>query len=195
MSVGEVLHQVERDRVFHDESGGGVTLSGGEPLQQPDFAEALLRGCRVRGIHTAVDTCGYVPTTVFGSVAEFVDLFLFDVKLMDSARHQEYTGVTNELILKNLEWLVANKSNVILRVPVIPSCTDDEANISAIVRLAKSHGLTRISLLPYHQIARDKYRRLGLTYKMGTKQTPSNARMQAIARSFEREGLDAHIGG
>ena len=195
MSVAEVLRQVDRDRVFHDESGGGVTLSGGEPLQQPDFAEALLRQCRTRGIHTAVDTCGYIPTSVLERVAEFVDLFLFDVKLMDSTRHKEYTGVTNESILKNLDRLVARKSNVILRVPVIPACTDDADNLAAIARLANAHGLKRVSLLPYHQIARDKYRRLGLTYRMGTKEPPSTARMEAIARSFEREGLEAHIGG
>lgn len=195
MSAGEVLGQIERDRVFYEESGGGVTLSGGEPLQQGTFGEILLRLCRARGIHTTVDTCGYTAPGVLERIAAFVDLFLFDIKLIDPQQHREYTGVANDLILSNLNWLVTHNRNVILRVPVIPACTDSDENLSAIVRLARSLGLRRIHLLPYHRIAMDKYQRLGLEYKMGTTVPPSPARMNAIAAGFAREGLEVRIGG
>ncbi len=195
MSAGEVLAEVERDRVFYEESGGGVTLSGGEPLQQAEFAEKLLRLCRERGIHTAVDTCGHALPAIFERIAGLVDLFLFDLKLIDAQRHREYTGGGNDLILKNLRWLAGRGSNVVARVAIIPTCTDSDENLSDIARLAGSLGLRRVSLLPYHRIAMDKYQRLGLDYRMGTVEPPSPARMNAIAAEFTRQGLEVRIGG
>lgn len=195
MSTDEVLAAVERDRVFYEESGGGVTLSGGEPLQQPQFAERLLRACRERGIHTAVDTCGYAPAASFQRVAEHVDLFLFDLKVIDPERHREFTGVTNDLILNNLRWLAEKGKNVILRVPVIPGYTDSGANMGAISALARTWRLPRIDLLPYHRIAMDKYQRLRLEYRLGTIAPPTAARMKAIADDFTHQGFGVHIGG
>ncbi len=195
MSAAAAMERIERDRVFYEESGGGVTLSGGEPLQQAGFAEKLLRLCRASGIHTTVDTCGYAAPAVLERIAEFADLFLFDVKLIDPQRHREYTGVANDVILTNLSWLVTHKRNVVLRVPIIPACTDSDENLRAIACLARSLELRRIHLLPYHRIAMDKYQRLGLTYKMGTAVPPSPARMNAISAGFARAGLEVRIGG
>jgi pyruvate formate lyase activating enzyme len=194
-SVEEVLAQVERDRVFYEESGGGVTLSGGEPLHQSGFAAALLAACRERGIHTTLDTCGYAPAATFQRVAEFVDLFLFDLKVIDGARHREMTGAPNDSILVNLRWLAEHRLPVVVRVPVIPGCTDDADNLAAIRTVVRSLGLPRVDLLPYHRVAMDKYKRLGLEYRMGAAVPPSAERMQAIAADFARPGLDVRIGG
>jgi len=195
VSVGTLLSHVERDRVFYEESGGGVTLSGGEPLQQPRFAERFLRACRDRGIHTALDTCGYAPAESFRRVAEYVDLFLFDLKVIDRDRHRESTGVPNDLILANLRWLAEQKRPVIVRVPVIPGHTDGEENLAAISKLAQSLGLSRVDLLPYHKIAADKYRRLHLDYRMGGAETLPAQRMSEIAKSFSHDGFRVRIGG
>ena len=195
MSVEEVLTKVERDRVFYDESGGGLTLSGGEPLQQAAFAQRLLAECRARGIHTALDTCGYAPAATFRRVAEHVDLFLFDVKVVDRERHRELAGVPSDPILENLCWLAQQDKQVVVRVPIIPGCTDDDANLAAICALARSLGLARIDLLPYHRIARDKYKRLHRDYRMEAVAPPPAERMRAIAEDLAREGFGVRIGG
>lgn len=195
VTVDDLLGRIERDRVFYEESGGGVTLSGGEPLQQAQFAERLLQSCRERGIHTVVDTCGYAPAASFQRVAEHVDLFLFDLKVIDGDQHREVTGVPNELILNNLRWLAEQNRPVIVRVPVIPGYTDSDANLSAISKFVRSLGLQRIDLLPYHHIAADKYRRLRLKYRMDGVAVPAPERMSAIAESLSHEGFGVRIGG
>ena len=195
ISVGTLLSKVERDRVFYEESGGGVTLSGGEPLQQPHFAERFLRACRDRGIHTALDTCGYAPAESFQRVAQHVDLFLFDLKVIDRDRHRESTGLPNDVILANLRWLAEQKRPVIVRVPVIPRHTDSDENLVAISKLARSLHLGRIDLLPYHKIAADKYRRLHLDYRMGDADPLPAQRMNEIAKSLSRDGCHVRIGG
>ena len=194
-SVADVLAKVERDRVFYEESGGGVTLSGGEPLQQGDFAAALLSACRDRSIPTALDTCGYAAPDVFQRVAAQADLLLFDLKVIDAGRHRELTGAGNELILANLRWAATHGKAVIARVPVIPGCTDDAANLAEIAAVARSLDLTRVDLLPYHRIAMDKYRRLHRDYRLEAIAPPSPERMQAIADDFARQGLRVRIGG
>jgi pyruvate formate lyase activating enzyme len=195
VTVDGLVRRIERDRVFYEESGGGVTLSGGEPLQQPKFAEALLRACRSRGIPTVLDTCGYATASSFQRVAEHVDLFLFDLKVIDREQHRRSTGVPNDLILKNLRWLAEQQRPVIVRVPVIPGHTDSEANLKAILELVRALGLSRVDLLPYHRIAADKYRRLHLDYAMGAVAPPRSETMTAIAEDFAREGLSVRIGG
>lgn len=195
MRVDEVLAKIERDRVFYEESAGGVTLSGGEPLQQARFAEEVLGACRARGVHTVLDTCGYAARSAFERVAEHVDLFLFDLKIIDRDQHRAFTGVTNDVILDNLRWLAEQKSEVVVRVPIIPGCTDSESNLAAISALARSLGLTRVDLLPYHRIARDKYKRLHREYPLDEVVPPPTARMQAIATEFARQGLGVRIGG
>lgn len=195
IAVKDLVRKIERDRVFYEESGGGVTLSGGESLHQAGFAEKLLQSCRAHGIHTVLDTCGYAPPEVFRRVAEQVDLFLFDLKIIDREQHRKSTGAANDYILQNLRWLAGTKREVIVRVPVIPGYTDSESNLSSISQFVRALGLKRIDLLPYHRVAADKYRRLHLEYRLGEVALPTAERINAIAHGFAREGFGVHIGG
>jgi len=196
MGVAEVMAEVERDRAFYDQSGGGVTFSGGEPLAQPEFLGELLAACRARGLHTAVDTCGYAPWEVVDRIRPWVDLFLYDVKAVDEARHREFTGVSNALILANLRRLAGLGHEIVLRVPLVPGVNDDAASIDALGALAAS--LARrypVSLLPYHEIGIDKYRRLGREYLLKGVPEPTAERMAELAARLARFGLQVHIGG
>jgi pyruvate formate lyase activating enzyme len=163
MDVEAVVARVAADRNFYRNSGGGVTFSGGEPFVQGEFLMALLAACRQAGIHTAVETSGYVDAQVLLAAEPLVDLFLFDMKSVDPERHRLLTGATNEVILDTLAKLAARSpQKVILRVPLVPRVTDDAANLAAIARLAGEHRLTMINLVPYHPLGRDKYREVGL---------------------------------
>lgn len=150
MTVDEVLAEVLQDRTFYEESGGGVTFSGGEPLAQPDFLRELLRACRACGIHTAVDTCGHAPWEHLAAAAPFTDLFIYDLHVIDEKRHIEFTGVSNKLILSNLKALGRIHANIWVRVPVVPGFNDDAAELKAIARFAASvAGVKQVNLLPY----------------------------------------------
>lgn len=195
MSVSEVLAEVLKDEVFFDESGGGITVSGGEPLMQASFVEALLAAFQNRGIRTAMDTCGYASTDVMRRVLENVDLFLYDLKLMDSDRHRRFTGVGNDLILENLKMLAEHGSAVIVRIPVIPGVNDDGGNIEALSEFLRPLGLREIDLLAYHRIGSDKYRRLRVSYGMERVDPPTAGHMQAIATRLSRDGFSVRIGG
>ncbi len=195
MRVDEVLTEVEKDAVFFDESGGGVTLSGGEPLMQPEFAEALLAACRRHGIHTVVDTCGLVRTDVLLCIAKHVDLFLFDLKLLDPVRHERYAGVDNEAILQNLKALARAGHQVVIRFPVIPGINDGEDDVTQMIAFLSGLGLRRIDLLPYHKIGMDKYHRLKIKYRLEGVEPPSEAQIQALAQRFRCEGFTVRIGG
>jgi len=196
MTVEQVMATIERESISHGQSSGGVTFSGGEPLQQPDFLAALLQGCRSRGIHTALDTSGYASPDVIQGIAPLVDLFLFDVKVVGDRCHQELTGVSNEQILANLMWIVSQGSPVILRVPVIPGVNDDEENLRAIGELARSlHPHQRVELLPYRAIASEKHRRLRREYLLSAVQPPSRERLFQITAYLEEFGLVVRIAG
>jgi pyruvate formate lyase activating enzyme len=195
MTVAEVLAEVEKDRVFYEESGGGATFSGGEPLMQPDFLYSLLSRCRERGIGTAVDTSGYAPWSVLARTAEVADIFLYDVKHMDGESHRRLTGVSNDLILANLRRLVRIHSDIRLRVPVIPSVNDDLKNLRQIGELAAELQVTRVHLLPYHRIGTSKYTDLNEKYVLSDVESPSTERMQQLALELERPGLTVSIGG
>ncbi len=195
MSVEEVLADVEKDVIFFDESGGGVTLSGGEPLLQPDFAEALLCACRERGIHTAMDTCGLAASEALLRVARYVDLFLFDLKMLDPVRHQHYAGANNETILRNLEALATSNCRVVVRFPVIPGINDSNDDTVQMIAFLARLGLRRIDLLGYHKIGADKYRRLKMEYRLDTLKPPNDAHLQELALQFERQGFTVRIGG
>ena len=195
MRVDDVLAEIEKDRIFYDESGGGVTFSGGEPLMQPEFLEALLLACRARGLHTTVDTCGMASPEILLRIAPVVDLFLFDLKLLDGEQHARYVGVPNDLILTNLELLARGAHPVIVRFPVIPGINDDAAHGARMISFLAGLGLRRIDLLPYHKIAQDKYHRLQLEYRLEGVEPPSEARMQELAACFERAGFAVRIGG
>lgn len=165
MSVADVLAEIVRDTAFYDESGGGVTLSGGEPLMQPEFAAALLRECKAREIHTALDTCGFASWAAVNQVRPYVDLFLYDLKQLDDARHREVTGAPVGPILENLRRLAEHGHAIRIRLPVIPGVNDDDASIHAIAAFAASlPGVQGLDLLPYHATAADKYARMNRPY-------------------------------
>jgi pyruvate formate lyase activating enzyme len=194
MKVAEVMTEVLKDQLFFDESGGGVTISGGEPLQQPAFVEALLAACKARRIRTVLDTCGFADPDVVRRVSEHVDRFFYDLKLMDSEKHRQYTGVKNELILQNLKMLAEQGSAITVRVPVIPGVNDDSENFDAMAGYLSELGLREIDLLPYHELGGGKYRRLHLDCGMEGVAPPSSDEMNELAARLKRGGFQVRIG-
>ena len=196
VDVDDLLGELLRDRPFFDESGGGVTLSGGEPLLQAAFAAALLAALRGQGVHAALDTSGFAPRDALLTVAPLADLVLYDVKLVDDARHRAATGVPSEPILDNLRALAAIHPAIWLRVPVIPGINDDDANLAAIARLAAElPGIARVHLLPYHRAGVAKFARLAKDCTAGDIAPPGTERMDDVSRVFAAAGLDVRIGG
>ena len=195
MTVGEVIKEVEKDLVFYEESGGGVTFSGGEPLRQIKFLNDLLDCCRQRGIHTAVDTCGYLSWEVLEKAAPKVNLFLYDLKLMDSRKHQKYTGVTNEIILENLKRLSLGHHNIYIRLPFISGISDDTQNIKELGRFLSPLNIAQVNLLPYHEIAVDKYYRLNKPYRLSQTKPHSEKILVKISEALKVFGLKVKIGG
>jgi pyruvate formate lyase activating enzyme len=195
VTITEVMSEIERDVAFYDESGGGVTFSGGEPLSQPAFLRDLLHACKTRSLHTALDTCGFAAWDVLDRVRTYVDLFLYDLKLMDEARHREYTGVSNKRILQNLLRLSREGHRIILRVPIIPEINDDEENLGRLAAFAADlPSMERIDLLPYHRIGRDKYLRLAKAWSMPRIDPPSDTQMADIAQMVQEFDLKVRIG-
>jgi pyruvate formate lyase activating enzyme len=195
-TVAEVMAVIERDVPFYDQSGGGVTVSGGEPLMQPGFLLALLQACQARYIHTTLDTCGFAPWTALDRVRPYVDLFLYDVKLMDPHRHRQWTGRSNERILGNLEALSRHGHRIAMRLPILPGVNDDGENVAQTAAFAAGlPHLERVDLLPYHPMAADKYERLHRAYSLPGMQPPSAEAMAAIAGVFSRYGLRVQVGG
>jgi len=194
-SVAEVLAEVLRDVVFFDQSRGGVTVSGGEPAAQPVFTRGLLAACRGQGIHTTLDTCGFAAPEAFASVSALADLVLFDLKAMDSATHERFTGVPNATILENLSALARTGRPVVVRVPLIPGVNDSEEELSAMARFVRSCGLPRVDVLPYHRIGADKYSRLNGSTRPGEFTTPDSAAIDRAAGVFRSAGLNVGIGG
>lgn len=194
-TIEQVLSVIMRDTPFYDESGGGITLSGGEPLVQAGFVFALLRDCRKLGIHTAVDTCGYASWSVFERLIPYVNLWLYDLKVMDPERHRQYTGVSNELILNNLRNLAAVRQFIHLRIPIIPGVNDDQANLQGLARFASQLSrLEKVELLPYHRIHLDKYHRLRLPYLLQEIQLPTDEQMASAAYTMSKFDLPVQIG-
>ncbi len=194
-SVEEVLAEVERDRIFYQHSGGGMTLSGGEPLSQPEFALALLRGARARDIHSAVETAGWGESAEVRQVLRETDLVLFDVKHMDSARHLAATGVPNQRILLNAELASQLGVPMTIRTPVVPGFNDSIDDIMSIGRFAIRLGVRDMHLLPYHKYGVPKYASLRREYQLGDVLVPSREQMQALAQALESLGLSVRIGG
>ena len=194
-SLAEVTKEIEKDKAFYDESDGGVTFSGGEPLMQADFLESLLEECRKRGIHTAVDTCGYAPKKDFAKIMSKVDVFLFDIKVMDERVHKKFTGVSNKLILENFTQLADDGCNILVRFPVIPSINDDERNVNKTGEFLRKNGIENIHLLPYHRAGIAKYRSLGRRYKLNSVRSPSEEELRRIKRKLDTFGLKVKVGG
>lgn len=196
VGVDALVKEIEKDVLFYDESGGGVTFSGGEPLSQPKFMDALLAACNHREIHVALDTSGFAPAAVVYQMLPRLQLVLCDLKIMDAALHHQYTGVSNRIILENLTRIAGSGTPVRIRIPLIPGITDGDANLADIIRFAgRLKTLEGIDLLPFHRIGEDKYRRLGLADNMAGTAPPSPERVAAIKNRFERAGLVVTIGG
>lgn len=196
MTVREVLAEVKQDTLFYDQSGGGVTISGGEPLFQRRFLTALLKSCREEELHTALDTCGFASWEVVDAVRPYVDTFLYDLKLIDDEQHKMYTGVSNQLILGNLKALVMNDQQVIVRIPLIPGITDTEHNLRPIAEhLAAFPKKVEINLLPYHDSARGKYERLGHLYKLPEPSTTDSGSHTEMLGIFSPYNLPVSVGG
>jgi len=196
MSADQVMKRVSLDKAFYQNSGGGVTFSGGEPFAQPDFLEELLTRSRDLGIHTTVETCGLVDPRVLMRCEPFVDLFLFDLKTVDPGRHEQRTGAPNDIILENLRALAARRPDgVTVRVPLVPGCTDGEDNLRALGTLLTSLGLRRVELMPYHSLGADKYAALGRPYPLEGTRSPAPASIEACRSLLGTFGLASEVGG
>jgi len=196
MSVDEVVEEIKKDILFYDQSGGGVTFSGGEPLMQPAFLLGLLDACGELDIHRTVDTAGYADADLILKVADRTDLFLYDLKHMDSELHRRYTGVPNEQILSNLELLAAHGARIHIRIPVIPGINSDDENIERTGSFVSSlPGVHEISLLPYHSAAEGKYGRLDMDYCLRNVMPPSELAVETVAKRLERFGFQVKTGG
>ncbi len=192
----ELMKTIMGDRVFFEESDGGVTFSGGEPLMQPAFLEEILLQCRRHKIHTALDTTGYTNLTTFQSIAKNVDLFLYDLKLLDNKEHIKYTGVPVEPVLKNLKWLDENGFDTRLRFPVVPGITDAEHNLQSILEMMSTlRTIKKIDMLPYHNISHSKYDRFRKMNKMGDTQAMDEKELAPLKTQFEQTGFTVSIGG
>lgn len=183
VAVEEVMVEIRKDIPFYQNSNGGVTLSGGEPTLQPEFAIALLKQCKVEGLHTALDTCGQVQWKTFEQILPYVDLVLYDLKHIDPTEHKIYTGVSNKLILENLKKLGESGVSIEIRMPIIPGVNDAKEHIlRASQFLSQVKNICRVKLLPYHGLSQSKYKRLGQEYKLPDIEPPDKNHMDEIAR-------------
>jgi len=195
MTIDQVMKEIEKDKIFYDESKGGVTFSGGEPLTQPEFLYGLLQRCKGQGIHTAVDTSGLASWEVLSKIIKGTDLFLYDIKHLDDEAHKKYTGVSNQLILGNLKKLAYEGAHINIRMPIIPGINDDDENIVNTALFITSLNINLVNILPYHHTGADKYGRLGELYRLSDVQSPSDERMLQIQKRMKEFGLNVRIGG
>ncbi|MCU4154579.1 glycyl-radical enzyme activating protein [Carboxylicivirga sp. A043] len=197
MSTEEMMTQIKKETMLMDKSEGGVTFSGGEPLLHHEFLIPLLDACGKEGIHRCVDTTGYASPEILMEVAKRTEHFLYDLKMMDSVKHQKWTGMPNENIIKNLKMLAKTGVDINIRIPLIKGVNDDDWNIHESAKLlADLNGeKPMVNLLPFHNIAEKKYTKLGEAYDKGQMEAPSPERMQEIIDIFESYGINAIIGG
>lgn len=194
--VAEVMDEILKDSIFYEESDGGITFSGGEPMMQVDFLQALLEACKFNNLHTALDTCGYAPFEEFEKIDSRVDLYLYDLKFIDDEIHQKYTGVANKVILENLGKLADRGKDITVRIPLIPGITDGAANLKEIARFVSGlKRVTKVSLLPYNKMSEDKFVRFKVDSRVGRLQAQGKADLKKIAGWFEAAGFKVSIGG
>jgi pyruvate formate lyase activating enzyme len=197
MESKQLIEILIRDSHFYEESGGGVTFSGGEPLMQPEGLLQLLEACKVHRFHTTVDTCGYARQEHFENILDVTDLFLFDLKNMDPGLHKHYTGVDNGPILSNADFLLKKGATVIFRIPVIPGINTSREEVSEMVRFLKERAgqMKEVHLLPYHRIAENKYRRLHMEFHLADLAEPDATLMRQLKEEFLKTGLEVITGG
>ena len=196
VTVDDIMPEILADMPYYRRSGGGVTLSGGEVLCQADFARELLERCQAHGLHTAIESAASTTFDKIEKLLPHLDLYLMDIKHIDSQKHKEYTGIDNALILENAVRIAKSGTNLIIRTPVIPGFNDTAEEIRAISKFAASlPGVREHHLLPYHRLGSDKYTGLGRSYSLGEIEPPSNERMQYLLAVAEESGLKCQIGG
>ncbi len=196
ISVQALTDIIAKDIPFYDQSGGGVTFSGGEPLFQPEFLMAVLDACAALHIHRAVDTTGFTDSETLREVARRTDLFLYDLKMMDSDKHKEYTGASNKKILRNLVFLADTGADIIVRLPLIPGINDDDENIDKTGRFVTAlPGDRKIHILPYHDFQKTKYSKFAIPYRAEKISSPTKQQVAAVVNRLEHFGLDVTIGG
>lgn len=197
VTVEEVLFEIDKESIFHDTSGGGVTFSGGEPLFQPEFLASLAAECRQRDIHTCLDTSGYCDPGLFRSFIPGIDLFLFDIKTLDREKHIQYMGCPNDDILVNLSQLDGAGGQYIIRVPIIPGINNDRKSMDDLGNLLQKLQNPRkeIHFLPYHKLARQKLKNLGMENKMSNALQINEAELHKLVAGFKRSGYQVKIGG
>jgi pyruvate formate lyase activating enzyme len=196
VTVEQVIKEIDKDAVFYDQSGGGVTFSGGEPLMQPQFLKGLLTASKTKGFHTAVDTSCFADRQILEAIVNSTDLFLCDIKHLDPQKHKDFTGVENHLILDNIRWLSASPSQIIIRIPIVVGFNDDLKTIENIGRFVKNlKTIHQIDILPYNSGGLAKVERLGKPERMFKSRRPSDEQMQALAQCLQQQGFLVKIGG
>lgn len=195
LTVEQVMNVVQRDLVYYRNSGGGVTFSGGEPTAQPEFLASCLKRCKDMGIHTALDTCGFAKWSIFEEILPYVDLLLYDIKHMDSAKHKQFTGVGNELILENLKRISQRGKPIWVRIALIPGYNDSEENLRRIAEFVRPlKAVEKVSLLPYNTAAGARYLSIGKNYELEHLIPHSEERAIAFVDIFSRLGIKAELG-
>ncbi|PKP39695.1 MAG: glycyl-radical enzyme activating protein [Bacteroidetes bacterium HGW-Bacteroidetes-15] len=190
------MDEIRADIPFFDESGGGVTLSGGEPLAQPNFAIALLKACKLEGVHTAIDTCGFASKDIFEQSIPYTDLYLFDLKLADSKEHLQYTGVDNKMIIENLRFLSSVGKRIVIRIPLVEGITDTKHNINGIKSILSTiKGIQRIDVLPYHSLAKHKFTQCNREYTLSDLGNYPMAKAKKIEVEFDGLAPVISVGG
>jgi len=196
VTVVDLMTEVLRDRPFFEQSGGGVTFSGGEPLMQHEFLLACMQVCRQEGLHTALDTSGYAPQQQVMDLLELTDLFLYDLKLMDDDRHREHTGVSVQPILANLRALDQAEAEIWVRLPIIPGLNDDEDNVAAIGNfIADLSNTRRVHVLPFHEAGTNKKQRLGKRERESQSGSQPCVPLARLLQRLRLHGLEVHVGG
>ena len=188
--------EIEKDSPFYEESGGGVTFSGGEPMLQIDFLDSILNYCNKNDIHTAIDTTGYTDFKNFERIYDKTSLFLYDLKLMNDELHLKYTGVSNKIIHENLKRLNDKGNKIVLRIPVVPGINDSEDNINSLIEyISGLKNIRGINLLPYHKSANNKYAKMKRENKLPDLEPPSDSEMNTLKEKFSSLGCEVKIGG
>lgn len=196
VSVAELMADIRKDVIYYRRSGGGITLSGGEVLLQPEFTAAILKACKAEGFHTAMETTAYADFSIIERLLPWLDLAMCDLKHVDPVKHKRFTGMTNERILENLRRIALSDTPLVIRVPVVPTFNATPAEIGMIAAYAATlPGVEQLHLLPYHRLGESKYNGLGQPYALSGMEPPSNDQMRELLAVAKRSGLRCQIGG